>query len=963
MYSQTFSHKKKHVSEKVLALFLILFLGLSAPNSALLFAQSIDTIPTDTTTQTTTSETATGTPPDGTDGTSTEPSPDVPETSGDTAGTEVSGETALIDTGDATSDLAGTTLENINETNIDAQGTSSTTVINENDAVATTTADITSDTGNNTAIGSSSSAIYTGDAVSSTNIVNVINTNVFNSTGLFYFLNMIMGNMSLDLRNMFSILTGNTPTQSGGCSFEGECSNGNTSVSIQNTNDAIVTNDLTLNANTGSNTTSASNGSAGINTGDAFSSANIVNIVNTNITDTNYLLLTMNGFSAGSSNVIFPSASWFTDLLRQGNGVSAGSQTNLSNTNNATVTNTINTDADTGGNNATGTDATILTGNATAGATVVNQVNQNIFGNSLSFLFNVQGSWDGEIFGLPDGMSWRRTGSGVEIFFDNIDTASTLTGTADNLSVTNTNNAVVTNNVSVVALTGDNEVSTGGDATIVTGDANASASVVNVVNSNILGRNWVLAIFNIFGDWDGNIAFGQPDLWIGARALAPTTLRGGSCFEYEVTVNNIGDAQANNVTLLGIYNETQQTIETLGEGSTYNMGSIGVGKSRVIHLPVCLSASVGGPTTVATELSVGSTEDDADYANNKEIIAVTTAFSGGGKLAPKATDLTIEKTADRETTSASSSVTYEITITNDGGAIYNSLLIDTIYDEYGRAIHEQRWGLDTILEDETIIVSYEAFFEGSTTPGVYTNEAFISGSKDKNPDPTGEKDSSIDSPVASVDVIITPYEEEAPKVCTPLLTTYIGRFEENDAKEVGELQFFLRTVEGYNSIAITNVYDAGTFDAVREFQNRYSEDILLPWGMTTPSGYVYYTTQKKINEIWCADLDFSLTDTQKEEIETFKSRTRNYIERNVEVPETESNHFGLAPSVNNSTARIASTEQEPVILRTTDDTAVVSTNKDQVATVNVAVSNNLIQNIWGTFRSRVLTSPFSWLHF
>lgn len=999
MYSQTFSHTKIPFGEKVLALFLILFLGLSAPNTAvLLYAQSDESAPattTDTTSETTEipsdttdtkdtdSETASDTDTsteavDGADGESTDTTPDTPAPEeNDPAGTEDVDDTASVDTGDATSELTGTTIENTNETTANASGTSETTVSNDNDAEATTTAELVSGTGTNTAQGESSASIETGDAAASANVVNVVNTNVFNSTGLFYFLSMIMGNTSLDLRNLFSILTGNTPTQEGGCSLEGPCDNGNTTVSISNTNNAVVENNLTLAATTGGNSASASNGSAEISTGDAFASANVVNVVNTNITDTNYLLLTLNGFSPDSSNVIFPSASWFYDLLSLGTGVANGSQTTVSNINNATVTNTIATDADTGGNSATGSDATIQTGDATAGASVVNQVNQNIFGNSISFLFNIQGSWSGEIFGLPEGMSWRETGSGVEIFFDNPATASAITGGANNLSVANTNNAVVSNNISLVALTGDNEVSADGDASIRTGDAQASASVVNVVNTNILGRNWVLAIFNIFGDWDGNIAFGQPDLWIGARALAPSNLRGGSCFEYEVTVNNLGDARANNVMLQGAFNKDQQTIEKLSENANgnmrYAMGSIGAGESSAVVLPVCLSGSVGGQTTVATELSVASTEDDADYANNKEIIAVTTARGGGGKLAVTATDLSVLKTADKQTISASSSVTYEITIKNEGHPIYNSLLVDTIYDEHGKTIHEQRWGLDTILENETIVVSYEAFFNGSTAPGVYTNQAFISGSKDKNPDPTGEKDTSIDSPIASVDVTVTPFVEGTTAVCTPLLTTYIRQLGENDKKEVGELQFFLRTMAGFDSVEITNTYDTTTYDAVRSFQERYAEEILAPWGMSEPSGYVYYTTQKKINEIWCEDLDFSLSDEQKKEIETFKTRTKNFIERNVEVPEGEFDHFGYAP-VEDTEPVVAKEDEQEVIQLIAENTSAskpVTPSQDQAGTVavqsQVASVNDVyttlgLKNIWGSIRNSIASS-FSWLSF
>ena len=890
---------------------------------------------------------------------------ELPEAEGD----------VLVDTGNATSELTSTTTQNTNETDATvatdtATGTSETTVTNDNNAEVDFGGEVTAETGSNTATTSSGSAtIHTGDAVSSTNVVNVINTNIFNSTGLFYFLNMLLGNISLDMRNWFSVLTGDTPVE-GGCVLGEECPDSETTVTINNTNNAVVNNDVTVTANTGNNGASASAGDASVHTGDAYASANVLNLVNTNITDSNYLLMTVNNFDAGTGNIIFPGADWFNELLAQGSNPAVGSQTIVTNTNTSNITSSTTAGADTGGNTASGSQASIETGNAVADATVVNKVNQNIFGNSLSLLFRIHGDWAGEIFGLPQGMSWRETADGVEIFFDESGFATAPAGSTDNLTVTNNNTAEINNNVSVFALTGDNEVAADGDATIKTGDATAAANIVNVVNTNVLGRNWVLAIFNIFGDWSGNITFGQPDLWVGTRALDSGALQGGSCFSYEVTINNLGDGDASDVILSGVYNKNQQTIEISAANGTstgsqlrYRVGDLDAGDTSVVILPVCLSGSVSPQTTFTTEFEVDSAEEDADEANNREVIGVTTlGYVGGGALRLGPAKLTITKTADQETVLASSSVTYEITITNKGDPVYNALLIDTIYDEAGKPVHEQRWGLDVIKSHETIVVSYDAFFNGSTTPGVYTNKAFISGT-DRHPDYKTSLGNAVDSPVASVAVRVSANEEEVtPKVCSPLLTTYIKYLDENNnPQEVGKLQFFLRTIEGFKNLTINNTYDEDTYNAVRDFQVRYADTVLAPWGMTTPSGYVYFTTQKKINEIWCSDLDFSLTDEQKSEIEEFKKRTRNFIERSIDIPEGEFERFGVAPIDTTPTKHIATAvESEPI----RDEDVVPPTPKPTqvVATVHESVASPSTRGLWSAVRNRI-TSSFSWLPF
>jgi len=101
--------------------------------------------------------------------------------------------------------------------------------------------------------------------------------------------------------------------------------------------------------------------------------------------------------------------------------------------------------------------------------------------------------------------------------------------------------------------------------------------------------------------------------------------------------------------------------------------------------------------------------------------------------------------------------------------------------------------------------------------------------------------------------------------CEPLLTEYLRMGQENDENQVRLLQAFLKGVEGYD-VEVTGFFGEKTDAAVRAFQLKYASDILDPWGITESTGYVYYTTQKKINEIYC-ERDFPLSNTQAEEIE------------------------------------------------------------------------------------------------
>lgn len=72
----------------------------------------------------------------------------------------------------------------------------------------------------------------------------------------------------------------------------------------------------------------------------------------------------------------------------------------------------------------------------------------------------------------------------------------------------------------------------------------------------------------------------------------------------------------------------------------------------------------------------------------------------------------------------------------------------------------------------------------------------------------------------------------------------------NKAEVVTQLQNFLKNTENLD-VDVNGTFDQKTESAVMAFQRKYAESILAPWGVTEPTGYVYVTTLKKINQIAC----------------------------------------------------------------------------------------------------------------
>jgi len=87
----------------------------------------------------------------------------------------------------------------------------------------------------------------------------------------------------------------------------------------------------------------------------------------------------------------------------------------------------------------------------------------------------------------------------------------------------------------------------------------------------------------------------------------------------------------------------------------------------------------------------------------------------------------------------------------------------------------------------------------------------------------------------------------------PYITEYLKIGEDNNPEQVALLQRFLRDFEGVSSLAVTGVFNQTTLDAVLAFQLKYKEDILDPWGIDFPTGFVFITTKNKINELVCGE--------------------------------------------------------------------------------------------------------------
>jgi len=427
-----------------------------------------------------------------------------------------------IDTGDANTTGAITTLGNTNTNNLgvggdensvglvnSGNGTDSTNngsvslsgnnnTFQDNSAIVGNNLNQSSTSGNNASDNNvGNTMINTGDANSSATVITGVNTNVDGiMVSQFNIADDQIGDIILDFgagcilgcSQEDSILAQNSGN--GSDSTNNAAVNDTSNTNTFQTNDASVETNLTLDSDSGSNSTSANTGGdSTIETGDANVAANLLTFANNNLSG-NVVFGVVNIFGDLTGDILFPESALSCSTCG-GDVTVANAENGSDSTNNATVNQT-NSDSTfqyndayiennlllattTGGNEASGNtngNSTIETGDTDVIAQVLNVANMNLIGGDIWLvLVNEAGQWIGSILGAADGANYAGS-AGTEFVIDengeitaiNSGNGSGSTNNAsvnqsNNNTIAQTNNAVITNNLNLSANTGGNTAS------------------------------------------------------------------------------------------------------------------------------------------------------------------------------------------------------------------------------------------------------------------------------------------------------------------------------------------------------------------------------------------------------------------------------------------------------------------------------------------------------------------------
>ena len=390
------------------------------------------------------------------------------------------------------------------------------------------------------------SEIITGDANVSATIITAANTNVDGvAVSEFNIVDDHFGDYILDFNAGCISGCGGSADTSITNTGNGPYSDSSGTANIITNNDTTQNNDGTLEntinflADSGHNETSRNTGGeSSITTGDANVAANLLTFLNNNIAG-GVVFGVVNIFGDLVGDIILPddvfnkfacgTCGADTNIVNSGNGagsdnnglVNNETNNNVFQSNDATITNNLYLEAESGNNSASKNnqgDVNITTGESLVDASILNIANMNLLGGNMWLvIINEAGNWVGKLFGASsadflagsEGIEFAINPNGViDVINSNNGPYSTNNGEVNSITnnnLTQTNNANVVNNLNLSANTGKNEADkNNGNVSISTGDAEAIANIVNFVNNNIAGGKLLVTFVNVFGSWAGD---------------------------------------------------------------------------------------------------------------------------------------------------------------------------------------------------------------------------------------------------------------------------------------------------------------------------------------------------------------------------------------------------------------------------------------------------------------------------
>ncbi len=258
--------------------------------------------------------------------------------------------------------------------------------------------------------------------------------------------------------------------------------------------------------------------------------------------------------------------------------------------------------------------------------------------------------------------------------------------------------------------------------------------------------------------------------------------------------------------------------------------------------------------------------------------AVCVGNCGGG---PSSTPLNIFNEKVEAKPDNSALITWQTNVSADSRVVYGANSVNSLvfgHFNYGYAT--------TTVTENGLVLSHSLLIT-SIQPDIHYYFRPVSDNPSADPAVGKELTLIIAKQPPVVPPVVPPAGEAgppAPVECNYLLE-YLRIDLPNNPVEVTKLQRFLKENEGFADLQVNGVFGQATLDAVNIFQMRYFPSVLSPWGYdyNQPTGYVYITTKKRVNEIYC-QRPFPLTQEQNDEIAFTRNALQSLMTASTSAP-------------------------------------------------------------------------------
>jgi hypothetical protein len=382
---------------------------------------------------------------------------------------------------------------------------------------------------------------------------------------------------------------------------------------INNVTNGNINNNIVVNATSGNAAAENNDDVGAVSSGNATAIADVINMINSVVAANQSFVGTINIYGDYTGNILMPVDSLNALLASAGSTSNAQSNTNSSvdTASNYNIANNVNLGANTGTATASNNDdvGSVKTGNAMTNLTILNLTGKQVVAaNSLLVFVNVLGNWVGLIMDAPAGTTSAALGGGV----------TNNAQLANSSDVTNTENYGIANNITANATSGNASATNNDDVgSVASGNALASVSLANLINSNFSVSNWFGVLFiNVFGTWHGNFGVMKPPvvppITSGSAvpgATAAEIFKNAKVFSFVPGAAATGSASSNNSLKLAPVNLTDADTTSGGSSSLFAKATAVLGASSDSlkpHTDLQQTASAGFNYWTVALLTIGS---------------------------------------------------------------------------------------------------------------------------------------------------------------------------------------------------------------------------------------------------------------------------------------------------------------------------------------------------------------------